>query len=251
MQHQQQKEISLYPYPALVSIHDITPETIPAMLDIIKLLKNMNIFPASLFIVPGVKWSTENLNTIRELQNAGYELVCHGWLHECGEKKTIMHKIHGAILSRNAAEHLSRSAENIAELITRGFHWFNEAGLGQPAFYAPPAWAMGGISLHALRELPFKYYEFLTGFYHCRARSFYRLPLVGYEADTRQRVPSLVLMNMLNEGFAHCFSRPLRIAIHPDDFSYLLAESLKSILSRHKTFISYEGAMKKKYANIK
>lgn len=44
---------------------------------------------------------------------------------------------------------------------------------------------MGSLPREALSDLPFRYYEYLTGVYDSLARRWYRLPLLGYEADSK------------------------------------------------------------------
>jgi hypothetical protein len=97
-----------------------------------------------------------------------------------------------------------------------------DAGLKAPTLYVPPAWALGSINRVQLRSLPFDQVELLTGIYDCRADRFFRLPLVGYEADTRWRQIALRLVNTANQVAAVASCTPLRIAIHPFDLEYSL-----------------------------
>jgi predicted deacetylase len=136
------------------------------------------------------------------------------------------------VLSRNAAEHLSRPRPEVADIIRRSFGWFGEVGLGQPRLYVPPAWAMGAVKRADLDRLPFRFYETLGGIYDSQSRRMRRLPLVGYEADTAGRALALRLVNGLNRQMAASLGRPLRVAIHPSDFDLRLAADLRSILDR-------------------
>jgi len=164
----------------------------------------------------------------------------HGWRHESVQKKTFRHKVHSAILSRNDAEHLSITSEEIRSIITRCFLWFKNVGLRSPRLYVPPAWAIGMIEQDALDELPFRIYELLTGVYDSESSFLYRLPLVGYEVNTRIKTVALQVSNLMNRSLAFCLRMPLRIAIHPFDLRLKLASDLKDILKQPRCFMTYD-----------
>jgi predicted deacetylase len=218
----------------LVSVHDVMPHTLEHVQPILHTLEEFEIHPISLLIVPDSGWSDCNLNVLHKLQNAGYELVGHGWKHQCFGPKTFTHTLHSLALSRNVAEHLSLNPHQIAELIDRCFQWFLQVGLHPPTLYVPPAWAMGRISRQRLADLPFRRYEYLTGIYEADTARFFHMPLVGYEADTWDRVWSLRLLNTLNHGIARLSGRPLRVVIHPYDFTLRLASDLHSLLKSYQ-----------------
>lgn len=218
----------------MVSIHDVMPHTLEYVQPILHVLEEIGIHPVTLLIVPGSGWSERDLNVLRGFQNAGHELAGHGWKHQCVGPKTFTHTLHSLVLSRNVAEHLSLNSNQIAELIERCFQWFLQTGLHPPNLYVPPAWAMGSISRKILADLPFRMYESLTGIYDSDTGKFSYLPLVGYEADTRLRIWSLRLFNTFNQAIATLSGRPLRIAIHPYDFTLGLASDLHVLLRRYK-----------------
>jgi predicted deacetylase len=93
----------------------------------------------------------------------------------------------------------------------------------------PPAWAMGSIFRSQLRTLPFRYFEYFSGVYDGKTERFYRLPLVGYEADRPWRVAPLRLWNAINLALAR-HTGLLRIAIHPHDLHIRLSNQLIKIL---------------------
>ena len=82
-----------------------------------------------------------------------------------------------------------------------------------------------------LRDLPFRYYETLSGTYDAEENRFARTPLLGFEADTRFRAVSLRLFNLVNRGIAR-LRGSVRIAIHPRDFELLLASDLQVLLDK-------------------
>ncbi|MCH7733038.1 MAG: polysaccharide deacetylase family protein [Candidatus Marinimicrobia bacterium] len=235
---------------ALVSIHDVMPKTLPEIKTILHLLNNNGIQSVTLLIIPGKDWSKSDLNILRELQHQGYILAGHGWNHQCFQNMSLKHKIHSALISRMEAEHLSLSGELITALIRQCFSWFQENDFIVPDLYVPPAWALGSISWNDLEEMPFNMYETLTGVYHSSIHSFYRLPLVGFEADTSLRIRAIKALNTLNRGLSYILGRPLRIAIHPYDLHWGLAANLKKQLSRNCVYINYSD-LDFKYSNRK
>lgn len=185
-----------------------------------------------LLVVPGRDWGREDLDWLRDLQARGYRLAGHGWYHRCGPPRTLYHRLHSLLLSRDVAEHLSLDAAGIKQLIRDNRAWFVEQGLEPPALYVPPAWALGAIDRDELRALPFRYYETLTGLYDARANRFLRLPLVGFEADTAGRAAVLRLSNWLNLCLARLSGRPVRLGLHPHDRDHRLADDLDRLLRR-------------------
>ncbi|EKF75231.1 hypothetical protein A11A3_04605 [Alcanivorax hongdengensis A-11-3] len=217
--------------PALVSIHDVMPETrdaVQAMLDTLSLPAEQVI----LLVVPGRDWQRADLHWLQDLQRQGHPLAGHGWQHRCQPPATLYHRLHSRFLSRNVAEHLSFSAGGIARLIRDCHQWFVDQGLTPSALYVPPAWAMGAISKEALSGMPFRYFETLGGIYDAREDRFDALPLVGFEADTGWRALVLRLFNGWNLMRARRSGQPLRVGLHPHDFSLKLAGDILSLLAQ-------------------
>ena len=224
---------------ALLSIHDVMPETLTRTQSILEFLINHGIKTVTLLIVPGRNWSSKDIDKLVELQWAGYILAGHGWYHGCALPKTIYHKLHSGLLSRMVAEQLSISRAEIIQIINRCYSWFVKHDLIPPDLYVPPTWAMGSISPKELDRLPFRLYETLTGLYDNRDHCFYRLPLIGFEADTNLRVKLLRILNKCNRGLAYLLNRPLRISIHPYDQQLGLASELEELLLSNYEYNNY------------
>ena len=228
---------------SVLSVHDVMPECFDDILRILEQLDQWNVSPVTLLVVPGRQWSPQQLGTLQELQQAGFVLAGHGWQHEVIRRKGLYHKLHGLILSRMVAEHLSLTEQGIAELITRCHNWFVMHELTAPYLYVPPAWAMGRISRKVLDTLPFMHYENFAGVYHSRWQSFTRLPLAGYEADNPLRHRVLNLWNRYSEHRARRQRVPLRICIHPRDLHLGLFEQIKRHVAETEVFMSYDDAV--------
>ena len=229
----------------LVSIHDLMPTTLDNCLDIIELLKKRQVDTITLLVVPGLNWSTNQLEILQALQKEGLILAGHGWEHRSDVPSTIYHRLHSILLSRRAAEHLSLNPTQIIALIQRNYEWFTSHDLNTPSLYVPPAWAMGKVSQQDLGKLPFTHYEFLEGVYDSKLGKLLPLALAGYEADTIWRAEALAPWNHCNEIRAKYSSQPLRIGIHPFDTSLKLSKQLFAQLDRCDSFRSYSDLQPK------
>lgn len=218
-------------YPALVSIHDVMPATLPRVETLLARLADHGIDRVTLLVVPGLDWNASQLARLHDWQARGHELAGHGWRHEARTIRGWRHRLHSCLISRHAAEHLALDEAGIAALIRRCHGWFAGHGLASPRLYVPPAWAMGAVRRERLVTLPFRYYETLGGILDTRAGVFHRLPLLGFEADTPARVRGLRLWNRLNRGWSR-WHGPLRCAIHPRDPELLLGRNLDEHLAR-------------------
>lgn len=220
---------------ALISIHDVMPKTrqrVEALLD--RMPTSVPPQAVLLLVVPGREWSEGDRAWLLSLQRQGYPLAGHGWFHQCARPRTVYHRLHSALLSRDAAEHLSLDADTIAGLILANYLWFEQQGLEPPELYVPPAWALGPITRSTLQTLPFSYYETLTGIYDAGRNDFCRLPVIGFEADTAARAVLLRLINKVQLCLARWRRQPVRIAIHPHDAELHLAKDLSSALAAVK-----------------
>lgn len=225
------------PQAALLAIHDVMPHTLDEVVEIIRLCQAQQLQPLTLLVVPGLPWQPAQLATLKALAAEGHSLAGHGWLHRVARIRGIKHRLHSLFISRNVAEHLACDSAGIARLITACHAWFAEQGLPSPSLYVPPAWAMGRIARAELQRLPFRRYETLHGLYDADSNHFHPLPVIGFEADTAWRVPPLRLANAINTWRAR--RGPLRIAIHPHDLQYQLAQTLRNWLARPLQCLDY------------
>jgi uncharacterized protein len=211
--------------------------------DSLDFLSSMHVERVTLLVIPDSGWDVAGLHQLKRWEDAGIDLAAHGWRHRCGRIEGPFHRFHSRFLSRNVAEHLSAGPDGVADIIHRSHDWFRERGLPTIPLYAPPAWAMGRIDGAALQKLPFRWCETLTGIWDVHTGRHRRLPLAGFEADTRPRTVSLSLFNRINIAGASASGRPLRIAIHPDDLSLGLAGALPALLGRCGRFLRYSDVM--------
>ncbi len=222
----------------VVSIHDVMPETLGATETIVARLNAAGLGRVTLLVVPGRDWSTETLGRLEALLARGAVAAGHGWTHRADSIRGAYHRLHSALISRNAAEHLALDAAALRNLVTRCHAWFGQHGLGSPLLYVPPAWAMGALTPRDLDQLPFARYESLSGVYDVASGRFRRSPMVGFEADTAFRALACRLWNFANLKAAGT-KRPIRLAIHPGDFSLRLADDLERLIDSGGEALDY------------
>jgi hypothetical protein len=228
----------------VVSIHDVTPATMDRVAGLLERVRPLTGTRVCLLVVPGLAWSPPELARLRRWAAEGMELAGHGWRHR-GPPASLYHHLHGLVISRDQAEHLSRSRRELRALVRRGFGWFREVGLPAPELYVPPAWALGRLTRHDLAGLPYRWYEVQTGFIRADPHRHALAPLVGFEADTRTRQVALGLTNRVNLLLARATGRPLRIALHPDDLHLRLADHLHHVLERCADFLGTAEALRR------
>jgi len=214
------------------SVHDVSPPTFALATGIVARLSSAGVGRVSILVVPEGEWPEACIAQLRAWADEGHLVALHGWSHRAPSPRGLYHRLHSLLLSRDAAEHLGRTREEVVAIVDRGVEWFAQKGLSAPAFYVPPAWAMGALRPVDLRRRGFASVETLTGIRDLERRRVRLLPLVGFEADTRARAVALRGLNAANEGLARLTGRPLRIAIHPHDESLLLHSDLDRWIER-------------------
>lgn len=231
-----------FPFPktrtALVSVHDVMPETFFRVREIVRYLEARGVFPFTLLVVPGKAWTTRQVDRLCVWQEGGAELAGHGWRHRAKTVRTLGHRLHAKAFSRDEAEHLSLSPKESAGILQRCHDWFVRTELRPPDLYVPPAWAMGRVPAKHLQILPFSFYETLGGVYNARTGERRHMPVTGYMADTPLRAVLLKGINALGLGLR---SAAIRIAVHPDDLHLPLRRDLNRHLARFHRFATLTG----------
>ncbi|MEZ5558003.1 MAG: polysaccharide deacetylase family protein [Pseudomonadales bacterium] len=225
---------------ALLSIHDVMPETLAAVDATLAHLAGRGIRPSrvpiTLLVVPGRPWSSTDLDRLRAYERAGCELAGHGWNHKADRVRGLKHQLHSRLISRNVAEHLALDVVGITNLIRRCHAWFAANGFASPSLYVPPAWAMGPAGPATLAAMPFRYFETLAG---VRDRQgLVPVPLLGFEADQPGRVLPLRAFNALNLAWCRR-TRLIRIGLHPRDVEFAMRAELDRVLEIPFEYVSY------------
>lgn len=215
---------------ALISIHDVMPETLDKVRGLIQQLQDNGHQAITLLVVPGRDWQAEDIRQLADWSAQGMELAAHGWHHKAAHVRGLWHRLHSALISRDVAEHLSLDAEGVEALMGRSAAWFDQQGLPAPSSYVPPAWALGALPKRRWSALPYRRIEVTRGLLDTRSGQLEPLPLVGFEADTHLRATFLRAWNRFQARKAQRQGRPLRIGIHPQDGDLLLADDLMEFM---------------------
>jgi len=217
---------------AIWSVHDVSPATVAWADRMVRRLTSRGASPMMILVIPAGEWPAEAIELLRRWEAASHVLALHGWDHRALRPADTYHRIHSVLLSRDAAEHLSRGKAEMLSRIERGRAWFAANGLAEPRVYVPPAWALGAVSPNELGAAGFQWVESLTGIHDTARDSRRRLPLIGFEADNRWRSAALRASNTVNFVLARLSRRPIRIAVHPGDDSGLLGGDLERWIRR-------------------
>jgi hypothetical protein len=218
------------PNKLLISVHDVTPETLPAVREIVDRLERQGRGPATLLVVPGRDWRPAQLDELRRWQERGHELAGHGWTHRAPRGRGVWQRLSRRLSPpRQEAEHLALDAPAIVHLIRRCRGWFDQNGLGAPSLYVPPARAMGDVHRLDIRALGFRFFEYPGGYYDARIGVFQRVPVLGFEAEGALRALFARGWNRYAASASHRYGW-LRVAIHPHDPGRRLAAELAAVI---------------------
>ena len=215
----------------LASVHDVAPETLPRVRTCLELLESAGATPTTLLVVPGASWSPAHLAELRAFVRSGHELAAHGWVHRARHVRGLRHRLHAALISGDVAEHLALDADEIDALLARSARWFADQGFDVPLLYVPPAWALGSLPVRRLAAGPFGLVEVLSGVVHAASGRTARVPMLGYEAALRWRVPFVRAWNAWNRSRGRRCGW-LRVAVHPGDLELPLASDLRRDVAR-------------------
>lgn len=229
---------------ALVSIHDVMPETLPQVCDMLNQLQRLERLPATritLLVVAGKEWKPQEIRWLQCLAGKGHPLAGHGWSHQAPAPRSLYHALHSVLLSRQAAEHLSRCEPELKSRVQDCYDWFQQHDLPAPELYVPPAWANGNLQWLTWQERPFRMLETLNAVVDLDTNTQHSLSLTGYEADTTLRAIFLNFFNQFNLQRARSQQQPVRIGLHPNDLKLALASQAFQHLAEVTEFRCYSS----------
>lgn len=204
----------------VVSLHDVAPATAETSRRWLELLESRGI-RCSLLVVPG-PWqgpdfaaSGSFLSWLRRSAANGHEVVLHGWAHRREEPVRGLRGRAGSLLGRGCEEFWNISYTTAADKIARGREVLNGEGF-DPVGFVAPGWLMSAGTMHALRATTLRYT--LTHTRMIDLASGHAIRAVTTSQRPNDRLGRVVATGTI--GLASAIltgSRPLRIAVHPDD----------------------------------
>lgn len=223
------------------------PETLDRVRALLAELAARKLLPTTLLVVPGRDWDDAAIEQLRTWEAEGHALAGHGWSHRAVAERTLWHRLHAAVLSRDCGEHLSRPRGELVALMVRNHRWFAEHGLRHPRLYVPPAWALGALRPADLADTPFALVESLGGIRVTATRRFLPSPVVGFEADTAARAAALRALNAAARARA-TRAGLMRVALHPQDLELRLADDLRRGLDAIEAAPAYDSLLEPRAA---
>lgn len=209
----------------VVSLHDVTPATFGACLEVVDTLVAMGIPRLGLLVIPDAPDQPllpghELADWLRTQQAAGHELVQHGYTHrrDPDAPLSLAAALGNAVLARGAGEFLGLDTAAAAARLRAGRQRLAACGLQVDGFVAP-AWLYSRAAAVAVAALGFRFLET-----HTRLRDLVRGRDHWGVAISNRPGPWAgdALARMVNERLVrfHRHRRVLRLAVHPADLSF-------------------------------
>jgi predicted deacetylase len=148
----------------VVSLHDVAPATQGQSAEILEELKTIGVTVTSLLVVPDYHHrgkAVENahfISWLRELEEAGHEIVIHGYFHERPPRngEGLRAKFLTRFYTNNEGEFFDLNYDEALSRITMARDEFRNAKLSPIGFIAP-AWLLGREAEEAAREAGMQY----------------------------------------------------------------------------------------------
>lgn len=165
------------PPPALlVSLHDISPLTLPACRHALALLGELGLPPERLtgLVIPlhegehAIDRDPATLDFLRRLADGGATLVLHGLTHRmAGRAWTPAGWARAHLFARGQGELFRSDAADAQSRLDRAREIFRRAGL-EPALrgFVPPAWLLSAAARAVVERAGFDFYETFAGIVH-------------------------------------------------------------------------------------
>ncbi len=210
------------PAALLVSLHDVSPLTLPDCEDAIALLREAGVPPASLTVL-AIPHHDEQVTLdahpatvrfLRTLEDAGARLVMHGLTHRmAGRCWTPLGMFRAHIFARGQGELYAADAGETARRLDAARDILVRAGLeGATRAFVPPAWLLSPAGREVVAGRGFDFYELFGGIFHQGTRHARRV--VGWGSlNPIETVATAIYADLqsIRAGL------DTRLAIHPAD----------------------------------
>jgi predicted deacetylase len=157
----------------LVSLHDVSPLTLPDCEAARALLADAGLTPASLtvLVVPrhegraAIDEDPPTVRFLRDLAEGGATLVMHGLSHRMpGRAWSPLGFVRGHVFARGQGELLRATAEETTRALDEGAAILRRAGLeAATRAFVPPAWLLSRAAREVIARAGFDFYEVFAG----------------------------------------------------------------------------------------
>ncbi|MDQ6655701.1 MAG: polysaccharide deacetylase family protein [Verrucomicrobiota bacterium] len=212
--------------PLIVSVHDVAPPTRAACDAMLRDLARHGVDVCSLLVVPDYHHTGaamkdgEFVRWLRDLEDAGHEIVIHGYFHE--RPRRARESFRARLITRSytsdEGEFYDLEYSEALRRITAAHEQFRAAGLTPRGFIAP-AWLLSAAGEQAAADAEMEYTTRLTAVLDLRTRrSFHARSLVYSVRSSWRRKVSLAWNRSLAE--LQRGAPLLRLGLHPPDISH-------------------------------
>ena len=210
----------------VVSLHDVSPPTWEASEKIIHELSRRGVRVCSLLVVPDYHHTGRSLENrkfadwLRELENAGYEIVIHGYFHERPSKnnESFRERFLTQTYTSGEGEFFDLDYAEALRRITQARDEFTAAGL-KPRGFIAPAWLLSADAERAAADAEMEYTTRLTTILDLRSREVFRARSLVYSVRNAWRRSASLAWNGLLARAQSSHSL-LRLGLHPPDISH-------------------------------
>jgi uncharacterized protein len=225
----------------IVSLHDTHPGSWKDISEQLDFLQNLGIGRCSILLVPAFHhehgpccWNEELCSALSARQDAGYDLVLHGYSHDRqGQTDTLKNLFWTRLYTNREAEFLDLPEAAAQSRIEEGLTLFKQHGWTPNGFIAP-AWLMAPHLPALLHKMGFHYTNRLTELIPLDGRPSIPCQSLCYSTRAAWRRTASLAWNR------HLFSRVrhnalMRLSLHPHDLHFetirqQIAEILKTAL---------------------
>jgi predicted deacetylase len=210
------------PAALLISLHDVSPLTLPECEQAIALLREVGIAPSALTVlaiphhegkVP-LHTHPPTVQFLRTLQDEGARLVMHGLTHRMvGRAWSPQGFFRAHIFARGQGELLQANAAEAARRLDEGTAILRRAGLESATrAFVPPAWLLSPAARRVVADRGLDFYEVFGGIVHHDALHAPRV--IGWGSlNAIETVATALYANLQSLRVGG----DTRLAIHPAD----------------------------------
>ncbi len=210
----------------MVSLHDVAPPTWEAAENILRDLGRCGVRVCSLLVVPDYHHTGNSMadpkfvRWLRTLEEAGHEIVIHGYFHERPSKddEPLRQRLLTQSYTAGEGEFYDLAYEEARGRIQRARAEFMAAGLTPRGFIAP-AWLLSADGERAAAEAEMEYTTRLTTIVDLRSAETYRARSLVYSVRSAWRRTASLAWNAAQAQIQS--THPLlRLGIHPPDITH-------------------------------
>jgi uncharacterized protein len=210
----------------VVSIHDIAPSNREVVDQLLKKLNRLGVHVSSLLVVPHyhhqklISEDRDFLVWLRDLEQAGNEIVIHGFFHERPRRaqETLFEQVVTQYYTRDEGEFFDLPYEEALRRIKQARDLFASADL-KPRGFIAPAWLLSSEGERAARDAEMEYTTRLRTVRDLRSgQTFGARSLVYSVHNNWRRVASLGWNRILLQATRG--NTLLRLSIHPPDCQF-------------------------------